>query len=67
MCRDERDGVDRGRTTAGDAAPVSRRTADRDRVASDPQGNVVPLARRRGRVHPPERGPDDDDPGPAAA
>jgi len=30
-------------------------------------GVVVPLSRRRGRAGPPSEGPNDDDPGPAAA
>jgi|GEM_PF-5221108 len=67
MYRDERDDIDRGRRTADDAAPVSRPTADPERAPSDASGNVVPLARRRVRVGPPERDPNDDDPGPAAA
>lgn len=66
MYRDERDDIDRGRRTADDAVPVSRRTADQNGASPDASGNVVPLARRRAQVPPPKPGPDDD-PGPAAA
>lgn len=68
MSRDERDQVDRDRRTAQDASRVPPRTAS---GSADDAGRardvVVPLGPRRARVEPPSRGPNDDDPGPAAA
>jgi len=73
MSRDDRDDIHREGSSGddrGEPAParIERMSGAGDRPTSGAGGGpgvVVPLARRRSPL--PDRGPDDDDPGPAAA